>query len=533
MKSQIKSGLMLLLCITALAVKSQVPFYSSYPSATAVVFLDFDGQTVSGTGWNTNGPIYCGPSGLTNAQITEVFNRVSEDYRPFNVNITTDSTKYWAAPANMRMRVIVTVTSNWYGSAGGVAYVNSFQWGDDTPCFVFSALLNYNTKNVSEACSHEAGHTLGLRHQSSYDTNCVKLTEYNAGQGSGEIGWAPIMGVGYYQNFTLWHNGPNSLGCTSIQSDLDVITSGYNGFTYRVDDYGNTFAASYPVTFTNNAFNVNGVIERNTDVDMFKFTMPYVSRFKLTATPYNVGTGDVGSDLDMQVTLYNNSQVALGVYNPAPLLNAVIDTTLNPGNYYLKVEGKGNIYAPNYASLGSYSLVGQLLNSTLPVHKLQLKGTFTQDKRILNWTIEADELLIQQVLEISTDGRNFVPLVQPSLTDRSYTYTPANNSGSALYRLSVRFDNNSHYYSNVVTIKQSNDKTLPKVINTFVTNGTISVTSPGDFEYIVFDVNGKLLNKGKLTNGMNTISANEFVKGMYLLRFTDGQQEWAEKIVKQ
>ena len=40
------------------------------------------------------------------------------------------------------------------------------------------------------------------------------------GLGSGEIGWAPIMGVGYYKNFTLWNNGPNSFGCTNYQSDL-------------------------------------------------------------------------------------------------------------------------------------------------------------------------------------------------------------------------------------------------------------------------------------------------------------------------
>ena len=31
---------------------SQVPIYNSYPSAAPVIVLDFDGYTVSGTGWN-------------------------------------------------------------------------------------------------------------------------------------------------------------------------------------------------------------------------------------------------------------------------------------------------------------------------------------------------------------------------------------------------------------------------------------------------------------------------------------------------
>ena len=303
------------------------PFLSSYPSAQAVIFLDFDGHTVNGTSWNYNGPIVCGTSGLNNTQITEVFNRVAEDYRPFNINITTDSTKYLAAPANKRMRVILTVSSSWYGSAGGVAFVGSFTWGDNNPCFVFSQLLNYNVKNISEAASHEAGHTLGLYHQSSYDTNCVKLSDYYAGQGSGEIGWAPIMGVGYYQNFTLWNNGPNSYGCTNYQSDLDIITSASNGFTYRTDDHANTFAGATVASFSNNQFNVSGVIERNTDQDMFTFTLPASGRFQLDAVPYNVGTGNAGSDLDLQVTLYNASQTMLNVFNPGTLLSSVIDTT--------------------------------------------------------------------------------------------------------------------------------------------------------------------------------------------------------------
>ena len=101
---------MLSLTITVM-IKAQDPLFNSYPSAQAVIFLDFDGHTVNGTSWNYNGPIVCGTSGLDNSQITEIFNRVAEDYRPFNINVTTDSTKYLAAPANKRMRVILTVSS--------------------------------------------------------------------------------------------------------------------------------------------------------------------------------------------------------------------------------------------------------------------------------------------------------------------------------------------------------------------------------------------------------------------------------------
>src|SRR5437667_12263516 len=127
MKNLFRSGLIVLLFISALNAKAQVPVLNSYPSASATIFLDFDGYTVNGTSWNWAGPIYCAGAGLTTAQMTEVFDRISEDYRPFNINVTTDSTKFLAAPLAKRMRVVFTVSSSWYGNgAGGVSYVGSF-----------------------------------------------------------------------------------------------------------------------------------------------------------------------------------------------------------------------------------------------------------------------------------------------------------------------------------------------------------------------------------------------------------------------
>lgn len=523
----------MILCTSALTATAQVPILNSYPSASPTIFLDFDGQTVSGTSWNVSGPIYCGASGLSSAQITEIFNRVSEDYRPFTINITTDSTKYWGAPVNKRMRVIVTVTSDWYGAAGGVAFVNSFTWADNTPCFVFSALLNYNTKNVAEASSHEAGHTLGLRHQSKYDVNCVKTSEYNSGIGTGEISWAPIMGVGYSRNLTTWYNGPNSISCTTIQKDLDVITSSTNGITYRSDYTSNGFNTAVAETFSSNQFTATSILVKNSYQNFFKFVVPSLKLFQLSAVPFNVGSSNAGANLDLKVTLYNGSQAMLNTYTSSSTLNVLIDTTLSTGTYYFKVEGTGNTYAPNYAIQGAYSVQGELIETPLPLHKLELKGTFNKDNHILNWTLQADEAVTKQVLEVSTDGKNFSELIQPDNTDRSYTYRPVNAGAAALYRVYAEFDNGGHYYSNIVAIRPSMNTNKPKILNTLVTNDVITVTSPSDFGFSLFDLNGKVLSTGRVENGMNTINAPGLITGMYLIRFTNGDQQWTEKLVKQ
>ncbi len=142
MKTIIRPILIALCLVSTLTSIAQVPPMSSHLTSQAVIFLDFDGHTVIGTSWNSTGPIYCNASGLTNAQIIEVFNRVSEDYRPFNINITTDSTVFLAAPPTERTRIILTISSSWYGSSGGVSFVGSFIWGDDTPVLFFLPFLD-------------------------------------------------------------------------------------------------------------------------------------------------------------------------------------------------------------------------------------------------------------------------------------------------------------------------------------------------------------------------------------------------------
>src|SRR5690349_23783094 len=101
----------------ATGVNAQVPLLNSYPSARATIFLDFDGQYVTGTSWNWSGPITAQTSGFSSSAINEMFNRVAEDYRIFNVNITTDSTVYAAAPQYQRIRIIITPTYQWYGNS--------------------------------------------------------------------------------------------------------------------------------------------------------------------------------------------------------------------------------------------------------------------------------------------------------------------------------------------------------------------------------------------------------------------------------
>jgi len=185
-----------------------------------VILLDFDGHTVAGTLWNVNGTFTVAPANLSDVEQDSVVARVRRIYSVFDATITKSETAYNSAPTNSRMRVVITESWEWWGQAGGVAYINSWGWGDGTPCFVFSSLLNYNTHNIGEAAAHEAGHTLSCRHQVTCSGGVI-TGNYNWGNGV----TAPVMGASYNVVQGQWWVGPSSLGCDAIQNDVQKINT--------------------------------------------------------------------------------------------------------------------------------------------------------------------------------------------------------------------------------------------------------------------------------------------------------------------
>jgi hypothetical protein len=315
----------------------------STPSTSAVILLDFDGHIVSGTSWNYNGPINCSPANMTSAAMQNILDRVVNDYSPFNVIITTDESIYTAANPYKRMRVIFTESWEWFGQAGGVAFINSIAWGDNTPCFVFTSLLNYNEKAIAEAASHEAGHTFGLHHQAAYNGTTM-VSQYNPGLGSGETSWAPIMGVGYYRNVTTWHNGPTPYGYNSLQDDAAIINTVAGAIT---DDHSNT---------ANNASALNsylaGVINSSTDEDYFSVNLS--SSKTLSVIPFNVGAGNNGANVDIILKIYNTQNQLLASVNDPASLQAI--TSLNAGQYYISVSATPNSNTGTYGMRGRYTI---------------------------------------------------------------------------------------------------------------------------------------------------------------------------------
>ena len=338
----------------------------SLPGATRVIYLDFDGHVTSGTAWNTS---YTGGADIVSqpfdldgdpttfsagerAMIQAIWKRVAEDYAPFSIDVTTQDPgieslrKTSASDTKYGIRVVVSQT-NWYSTgAGGTAYIGSFNWDSDTPCWVFAAQLANGEKYISEAIAHEVGHTLGLYHDG---VGGASPSEYYYGQGD----WAPIMGVGYYKPVTQFSKGEYA-NATNTQDDLAVIA------TYAplvVDDHGNTLATA--TLLPGPAIAGGGTIETRTDVDVFRFDTG------AGAIALSVTSAAAETDLSAKVELLDASGAVLAT-NSSAAVSAAFNLTVSAGTYYIRVSGIGfgdpltSGYS-TYGSLGNYLIVGNVV----------------------------------------------------------------------------------------------------------------------------------------------------------------------------
>jgi PKD repeat protein len=353
----------------------------SRPGAQRTIYLDFDGYVASGTAWNASygltaidSPAFDLDGNAASFSTSEleriqyIWQRVAEDYAPFDVDVTTEEPPAAAltrsGSGDLVFGTRVVITKDWTAGTsspcrcGGFAYVGVF---DDTteyykPAFVFyNQLGSGNEKYVAEAISHEAGHNLNLSHD-----GVTGGSAYYSGHGSGATGWAPIMGVGYYQSLVQWSKGEYS-NANNTEDDIARIQS--TGAPLRADDHGDTFATATPLTATAKGTTVDllgdGVISTRTDVDVFSFSSG-PGTISLSIDP-----AARSGNLDIQADLYDANGTLVASANPVDALNASISVSnANAGIYYLKIDGvgKGDLTTgySDYGSLGQYVVTGSV-----------------------------------------------------------------------------------------------------------------------------------------------------------------------------
>lgn len=347
----------------------------SRPGAPHVIYLDFDGETVSGTQWNvfynSFNDIHAAPSGLNREEIIAAWRRASEDWATFNVNVTTRRSVYNAAGSESRAMVVCTPTKDWYGEgAGGYSTIDSFN-----NVFVSAICWCWNIRDYvacAETISHEAAHTMGNSHASwESDTGLFYEEYYDGHETDCGIYWAPIMGNSFEKvgtegltQFTIDDTYP---GSTVGEDQLDEIAYELGQLDdEHFDSIGGVPFLGTQLTLQNDAAKLKGLINTGADVDAFTIDLP-AGGWVIRAEPNPHGPN---VDVWLELRQFNglppypllrrsaNTGSTSGD-GAASSLSAVVETPQAAGQYGIRVGSDqcgGAKGYPKYGGVGTYTL---------------------------------------------------------------------------------------------------------------------------------------------------------------------------------
>jgi hypothetical protein len=333
---------------------------NSKPGSTKTIYLDFDGETVSGTAWNAsnNGglpktvPAFDrdgNPGSFSAAEQSDIrlfWQEVAEDFAPFDINVTTQRpasndafTKTSASDQTYGSFVVVTPDRWLCTGCAGVAYVNVIDRSTmyNAYAWVFPS-VNASIANFGSVASHEVGHNFGLSHD-----GVVNGATYYSGAGT----WGPIMGSTNRQ-FIQWSRGEYA-GANQTQDDLAIIAAktGYNV------DTSSSVANAVTVPAGETVITADEVITSSGDVDVYAIDV-VGGYLRLT-----LNRSSKGMNLVPRVRLLDAVGTVVATSTPFTINpTTVFDAAIPTGRYFAEITSAA---APNsdfsaYGSLGYYNL---------------------------------------------------------------------------------------------------------------------------------------------------------------------------------
>ncbi|MEQ1748411.1 MAG: immunoglobulin domain-containing protein [Prosthecobacter sp.] len=506
-----------------------IPLLDTRPTASAVIYIDFDGETVTDTDWNNGNPIVAvAPTfnglPLTSTHITSVVEAVAEDFAPFNVSITTDLARYTAAPIGKRMRCIVTPTDPiTNGAAGGVAYLDSWSEADinfdsDVPCWCFGM---YAPASMALVISHEVGHTFGLSHDG------TATLEYYSGHTSLVTSWGPIMGAPYNRTVTQWSNGQYN-GADNYENDVAIISNTTNAIGFMPDAPGSTTGSALVSDTLNGSLNINEILLDQNDEDWFLINS-YNGGITLTAVPTAVE-----ENVDITLLLLDSTLSTVAISSPSGNRGATLSTTLTAGAHYIVVvpSGDGSLTTGynNYGSIGAYRISGSYTPvPSTPQIITQPASIAAVDGTTVTLSVNAIGSGGLAYQWIKDTGLN--PGTVPGATGPTLSLTSMSDAKTGTYRVRVTNASNPSLlvFSNpaVVSIAFKPKITVQPAIPLVITSGnpyTFNVTATGtgpliySWEKIAKPVNIPVGTNSPSFNISNVVLADA---GSYRVRVTN------------
>lgn len=248
---------------------------------------------------------------------------------------------------------------------------------------------NRSAITIGSVASHEAGHSLGLRH---FD-GLSDLTRIMHSIGSLED--------------AFWATGTNDLG--NYQDDMEMLFNSLNGFGYRADDHAGTMAGATPLTGSETNFTGSGIIGTGGDVDMWSLNTPGTNSLRIS-----VAGSVIGQNLDAVIDFLDAAGNVILTASPTNSYDSEMFVEAT-GTRYVAVRGTGE-----YGRIGQYtisvaaSLPGVSLSSSVELKTSEL-GTSDSFSLSLNSKPTSDVVIDVSSSDttegtVSTNQLIFTPL---------------------------------------------------------------------------------------------------------------------------
>lgn len=420
----------------------------SRPDAPSIIYLDFDGQSWSNNSW-WNGAFSISGSRqsegysidenastfteIERQNIYQVWTMVAEDFAMFDVDVTTER------PTGAREQVFLLSGSHALilqdnpvqeaCGCGGVAHFDVFDkdspWNRPALNFSRFGTTVVHPIDIAEIVSHEVGHHLGLAH----DGGGTLGVEYYGGHAM----WTPIMGGGRGRGISTWSYGgyPNADTRWDQRAGDDDFAQMNLYLGFIADEFGDTIETATLITAENLANGLSGRITTREDVDILKLVVSAddAGKYDITLNPIAYGP-----NLDPELKLLDSAGTQIAISNPDVFtpgsmtyitggLGAALSVNLNPGTYYLRIDGVGQgsleieTGYDDYASRGNYYLEFDITKTAQVVTKIN-PSKVTPGKRItvLGENLEGSNVYIgKKKLKIVSRSKTRLVALAPSV----------------------------------------------------------------------------------------------------------------------
>jgi len=254
------------------------------------------------------------------------------------------------------------------------------------------------------------------------------------------------------------------------------------------------------------------------------------------------GTDDLnGCGIDYYTVYVSSDMINYSILIPK---TSRTDTTLSlPGgaNYCFFVLATDRV--GNTETLRPGVTTCSSIGTALPVTWLYFNGTNIGKDNLLKWATASEQNSKEFRVERSLNGTNYsqigvVAAAGNATTTSTYQHTDYRidqlNSPVMFYRLKQVDMDNNFKYSNIIRLNYNKAGTVPTIVYPNPTNSSVTITVGDDkligTEAVLSDVNGRILQRIKITATSQFINMDRLVNGIYFIRLTNNE---TLKVVKQ